>query len=85
MNVHRRHLTPEDRARYLQAVIKAEPEKSDRAIAKKTGVSQPTVSKARKKMETTDKDLSVEKRTGLDGRTRKLPAKKDTKDEAQDA
>jgi ParB-like chromosome segregation protein Spo0J len=83
-NVHRRHLTPEQRQARLEAVIIANPEKSDRAIAKKVGVSQPTVSKTRKKMATTDKGFSVEKRTGIDGRTRKLPVKKVAKDEAQD-
>jgi hypothetical protein len=53
--------------------VEANPEKSDRAIAKEVGVSQPTVSKARKELEATDKQLSVQERTGLDGKTRKLP------------
>jgi hypothetical protein len=49
--------------------IKANPEKSDRAIARDIGVSQPTVSKVRK---STDNSFSVEKRIGLDGKARKL-------------
>jgi hypothetical protein len=53
--------------------IAANPEKSDRRIAKEIGVSQPTVSKARK--QSTDNSLSVDKRIGLDGKTRKLPEK----------
>jgi len=53
--------------------IKANPEKSDRAIAADIGVSQPTVSKARK---ATDNGLSVDKRIGLDGKARRQPAKK---------
>jgi hypothetical protein len=56
--------------------IKADPDRSDRAIAKDIGVSQPTVSKARKEVAATDKQLSVEARTGLDGKTRKMPEKK---------
>jgi hypothetical protein len=56
--------------------IKADPDRSDRAIAKDIGVSQPIVSKARKEVEATDKQLSVEARTGLDGKTRKVPEKK---------
>ena len=56
--------------------VKANPEKSDRAIAAEIGVSQPTVSKARKDLEATDKELSVDERIGLDGKTRKLPEKK---------
>jgi hypothetical protein len=55
--------------RAAEAIAK-NPEKSDRAIAVEIGVSQPTVSKAR----TTDKRFSVEARTGLDGKTRKMPA-----------
>ena len=56
--------------------IKADPDRSDRAIAKDIGVSQPTVSKARKEVEATDKQLSVEARIGLDGKTREVPEKK---------
>ena len=47
--------------------IKASPGKSDRAIAAEIGVSQPTVSKARKELAATDNSLSVQPRTGLDG------------------
>jgi hypothetical protein len=49
--------------------IARNPEKSDRAIADEIGVSQPTVSRARKR---TDTDVSVP-RTGKDGKTRKMP------------
>lgn len=51
--------------------IKANPQKSDRAIAEEIGVSQPTVSKARK--ETGDNNLSPDARTGRDGKS--YPAK----------
>jgi hypothetical protein len=51
--------------------IRANPEKSDRAIAAEIGVSQPTVSKAR-----TENQLSVDQpRTGLDGKVRRMPAR----------
>jgi hypothetical protein len=56
------------------AAIAANPAKSDRMIAAEIGVSQPTVSKARKA--STDKRLSVEKRIGKDGKARKVPAAK---------
>jgi hypothetical protein len=56
--------------------VEANPEKSDRAIAKETGISQPTISKARHEL-ATDKQLSVDQpRIGLDGKTRKMPEKK---------
>jgi hypothetical protein len=58
--------------------VAAHPEKSDRAIAADIGVSQPTVSKARK--ETTDNNLSVERRIGLDGKTRRMPVREEIAD-----
>jgi hypothetical protein len=58
--------------------IKANPEKSDRAIAAEIGVSHTTVQEAR---EATGNHLPVE-RTGLDGKTRKLPERKSIKQEA---
>ena len=50
--------------------VTANPEKSDRAIAAEIGVSDKTVAKAR-----TAEQSAVE-RTGLDGKTRKLPERK---------
>jgi hypothetical protein len=58
------------------AALAANPQKSDRAISAEIGVSQPTVSKARK--QSTDKSLSVDARTGLDGKVRKTPKAKPT-------
>jgi ParB-like chromosome segregation protein Spo0J len=78
-NVHRRHLSRADRADALRGFVKANPEKSDRAIAKKVGVSHPTVAKARKEVESTGNDLPVEPRTGIDGRKRKQPTPKPQK------
>jgi hypothetical protein len=55
--------------------VAANPEKSDRAIAADTGISQPTISKARHQL-ATDNNLSVdEPRIGLDGKTRKRPVR----------
>jgi hypothetical protein len=54
--------------------VAADPRKSDRAIAEQIGVSHPTVAKARKKA-TTGKDFPVDKRTGRDGKARKMPSK----------
>lgn len=54
--------------------IKANPQKSDRAIAADLGISHPTVSKARR--ETTGNELPVdEPRVGLDGKVRRLPVR----------
>jgi hypothetical protein len=55
------------------AAIAANPEKSTRAIADATGLSEPTVRRARKSTASCD---AVEKRIGKDGRVRRLPTKK---------
>jgi hypothetical protein len=47
------------------------PEKSDRAIAAEIGVSDKTVAKARRA--TADKSAVEKKRTGKDGKARKMP------------
>jgi hypothetical protein len=55
--------------------IKANPKKSDRAIAKEIGASPTTVGKVREELTVHDGQLKDSPRTGLDGKTRKLPAK----------
>jgi hypothetical protein len=65
------YITPGERA---EAAVKANPGKSDRAIAEDIGVSPKTVSKARRS--TTVEHSTVAKRTGKDGRTRKQPKRK---------
>jgi DNA-binding transcriptional MocR family regulator len=52
------------------AAVALDPAKSDRAIAEEIGVSDKTVAKARK---ATADQSAVEKRTGKDGKVRKLP------------
>jgi hypothetical protein len=54
-------------------LVAAQPEKSDRQLAKETGTTHPTIAKAREQAEATGKALPVEKRTGGDGKTRKQP------------
>jgi hypothetical protein len=78
-NIHRRHLTPDERVAMLRAAIKAAPEKSDREIARETKVHHSTVAEHRKKLETTGGIPPVQKRKGKDSKTRKLPAKKPAK------
>jgi hypothetical protein len=55
------------------AALAANPEKSNRAIAKDIGVSPKTVDRARQSTASHD---AVEKRIGLDGKARKRPAKR---------
>jgi hypothetical protein len=56
--------------------IEAHPEKSDRAIAAELGVSPTTVGKARQ----LSSDGQLSDRTGLDGKTRRLPVRQEPDD-----
>ncbi|MBA3351943.1 MAG: ParB N-terminal domain-containing protein [Blastocatellia bacterium] len=47
-NVHRRHLTRDQKQRIITAELRRDPAQSDRSIAKKASVSPPTVATARK-------------------------------------
>jgi hypothetical protein len=50
-NVHRRHLTYEEKHHLLVKVLKARPEKSNRAIAKQVKVDDKTVGSVRRELE----------------------------------
>jgi len=76
LNIHRRHLTEEQRRDLIAKLIKAKPEASDRAIAKQIKRDHKTVAKVRKKMESTGEVSPVEKRVGADGKKRKKPTAK---------
>jgi hypothetical protein len=75
-NVHRRHLTADQKRDAIAALIKAQPEKSDRALAGELKVGKDTVRRARKKAEATGAVAPVEKRTGKDGKARKQATRK---------
>jgi hypothetical protein len=51
LNVHRRHLTVEQKRDVIAKLLKANPETSDRAIAKSAKVDNKTVAKVRAEME----------------------------------
>src|SRR5262249_26511942 len=74
-NVHRRHLTPEERQAALIELRVANPEKSDRQLAAQAGVAHTTMSRATKQAEATGAIAPVAARTGADGKKRKQPKK----------
>jgi ParB-like chromosome segregation protein Spo0J len=75
LNVHRRHLTNEDKDRLIAELIKANPEKSNRQIAAQVKVaSHPTVAKVRAELEKTGDVETVS--TSIDTKGRKQPAKR---------
>ena len=71
-NIMRRHLTTEQRAALAAKLLKVNPAKSDRAVAKQVKLSPPTIAKIRKKEERRENILHVEKHT--DSKGRKQPA-----------
>jgi transcription elongation factor Elf1 len=73
-NIHRRHLTGKQRRDAIAALLKAQPEKSNRQIAQATGVSHPYVAKVRSEMEEAGDVETVT--TSIDTKGRKQPARK---------
>jgi hypothetical protein len=75
-NLHRRHLTGEQKRELIAKVLKAKPEASNALIAKQVKADDKTVAKVRRKLESTSEIPKLEKTTGADGKQRKLRAKK---------
>lgn len=73
-NIHRRHLTAAQKRDLIAKLIKADPEKSSRQIAKAVGVSHTHVNKARSEMEETGDVETVS--TSKDTKGRKQLAKR---------
>jgi hypothetical protein len=73
-NAHRRHLTPEQKRERIEALLKSNPERSDREIAKELDTNHKIVGRTRKRMESTGTVSQLPKRIGQDGKARKQPA-----------
>jgi ParB-like chromosome segregation protein Spo0J len=89
-NLHRRHLSPEDKRRIIAELIKAQPQKSNLQIAKTVKVSPTTVGTVRTKMEAAGDVSKLETRKDTKGREqpakkadRKQPAPKPVKHDAR--
>jgi hypothetical protein len=75
-NIQRRHLTADQKRELIGNLLKANPGKSDRQIAKTVKASPTTVGTIRKELSKLDSCEQTETRTGRDGKTRKIPVKK---------
>jgi ParB-like chromosome segregation protein Spo0J len=73
-NIHRRHLTAEQKRELIAKLLAEQPEKSDREIGKIAKASKNTAAAVRRKMEGRGQIDHVEKRTDTKGR--KQPARK---------
>jgi hypothetical protein len=70
-NAHRRHLTREQKRDAIAALLKLDPERSDRQIGKDLGADHKTVGAVRAKAEVTGEIPHSPERRGADGRITK--------------
>jgi hypothetical protein len=75
-NIHRRHLTAEDKRKVIADVIKAKSELSNRRIAEMANADHKTVGAVRDNLEATGEIPQLKKTTGKDGKARKRPTSK---------
>ena len=73
LNIRRRHLTVEQKRDVIAKLLKAQPETSDRQIAKTVAVDHHKVGDVRRELESTGEISPVEKTVGADGKSRKKP------------
>jgi hypothetical protein len=73
-NLHRRHLTGEQKRELIAKVLKAKPGVSNNQIAKQTKTSDKTVAKVRDELESGSEIPKLTKTTGKDGKS--YPARK---------
>src|SRR5258707_6791734 len=75
-NIHRRHLTAEQRRDLITKVLKATPGTSNRQIAEQVKSDDKTVGKRRRELEATAEIPQLTKTTGKDGKARNQPITK---------
>jgi hypothetical protein len=67
LNLHRRHLSIQQRREIAAAILRAEPNRSNRSIAKTVGVDHKTVGRERGRLESSGQIPHTQARTGSDG------------------
>lgn len=80
-NIHRRHLTAELKRDLIAKVLKAQPEKSNREIARQVKDDHHKVGAVRRELESTGEVSPVEKTVGKDGKARNVKAIADRAEE----
>jgi ParB-like chromosome segregation protein Spo0J len=75
-NIHRRHLSREDRKAIVEMLLKADPTKSNRQIGEQAKVDDKTVGAVREELEATAEIPQLDATVGADGKTRKRKASK---------
>jgi len=74
-NIHRRHLTTDQKRELLATLIKIDPSQSNRQIAEQAKVSHHTVGEVREGLEATGQIAQLDTTTGKDGKKRKTKGK----------
>lgn len=69
-NARRRHLTAEKKRQIIEALLRENPERSNRATADIVGVGHPLVAAVRDGMESTGRIFQFDKTVGADGKAR---------------
>jgi hypothetical protein len=75
-NIHRRHLTAEQKRELIAKVLKEKPELSNRQLGEMLKADHKTVGSTRDKLEATGEIPQLKKTTGKDGKPRKHPKPK---------
>jgi hypothetical protein len=75
VNIHRRHLTSEQKRDLIAKLLKAKPETSNLQIAKQVKADDKTVAKVRTKLEATSEIPKLTKTVGKDGKSRPVRKK----------
>src|SRR6516225_6080295 len=74
-NIHRRHLSPDQRREIISALLKADPGQSNRQVAEHAKASHVTVGAVREELETTGQIDQLGETKGADGKKRKRKPK----------
>ena len=82
-NIHRNHFTAAEQRVLIAALLKAQPQKSNRQIAKEVGRSHPHVAAVRAELEKSGDVETVT--TSIDTKGRRQPARKPAKDKCRAA
>jgi ParB-like chromosome segregation protein Spo0J len=70
-NIHRRHLSPDQRREIIATMLRADPTKSNRQIGEQAKASHVTVGAVREKLESTGQIDQLDSMKGADGKARK--------------
>ena len=74
-NIHRRHLSPDERRGIIAELLKLNPNQSNREIAQQTKTSHTTVGAVREELEATGQIGQLSETKGADGKKRKRKPK----------